>query len=95
MVNWSDWQSSLVEKSLGPYEAVMGMFFWVIIFTAIIGYVYVKQQSYTAAAVASLILVSALVNHLYGMEAWTNMIIILMSLAFTGLLLIFISKRRN
>lgn len=95
MVNWSEWQTGLMEKAFGPYEAVLGMFFWVIIFTGIIGYVYVKQQSYVAAAVASLILISALANYLYGVSAWMNMLTILMALAFTGLLLIFISKRRN
>jgi len=94
-VNWSDWSSDLIGKSMMGYETSMGVFVWVLIFTGIIGYVYLKQQSFTAAAVAALVVLTAFINYLFGVEAWTNMIIILICLAFTGLLLIFITKRRN
>lgn len=95
MVNWSEWQNSLVEKSFGPYEAILGVFAWVLIFSGIIGYVYLKQRSYTAAAVAALVIVTVFTNYWYGVETWLTIIYIFTALAFTALLLIFISKRRN
>ena len=93
--NWTSWTSELIGKSIQPYETSMGALFWVLIFTSVIGYVYLKQQSYTAAAVAALIIVSVFANYLVGVETWVNIIYILIALAFTGLMIIFISKRRN
>ena len=97
MVNWSDWSSNLVNKSMAGYETSMGIGAWILIFTGIIGYVYLKQQSYVAAAVASCVLLTvfAVGGYLISMESWIILITIFMCLAFTGLLLLFISKRRN
>ena len=97
MVNWSDWHLHLIDKSMAPYETVMGVGAWVLIFTGIVGYVYVKQQSYVAAAVASFVLLTVFAagGYLISMESWVILITIFMCLAFTGLLLLFISKRRN
>jgi len=95
MVNWSDWSSNLIGKSMAPYETVMGVFAWVLIFTGIISYVYLKQQSYVAAAVASLILLTAFTNYLYGVETWITLMTVIIALSFTGLVILFIAKRRN
>jgi len=94
MVNWTDWSSDLIGKSMAGYETTLGVFAWVLIFMGIIGYVYLKQQSYVAAAVAALVILTAFTNYLYGVEAWTNMMIIIICLAFSGLLILFIAKRR-
>ena len=96
-VNWSDWSGNLVNKSMMGYETTLGIGAWVLIFTAIIGYVYLKQQSYVAAAVASLILLSVFAagGYLGGMENWIILITIFLCLAFTGLLLLFFAKRRG
>ena len=96
-VNWSDWSNNLVDKSMQGYETSMGVGAWILIFTAIIGYVYIKQQSYVAAGVASFVLLTAFAvsGYLINMESWVILITIFMCLAFTGLLLLFISKRRN
>jgi len=97
MVNWSDWSSDFIGKSMAPYETVMGVFSWVLIFTAIIGYVYVKQQSYVAAAAAGIVLLTAFAatGYLVGTDSWILLITIFISLAVTGLFVLFISKRRN
>ena len=84
-----------MDKALQPYETAMGMIFWVLIFTFIIGYVYMKQQSFVAAAVAALIIISVIGNYLVGMEAWVNLMTVFIALVFTALFLYFISKRRN
>ena len=94
-VNWTEWQQNLMDKALQPYETAMGMIFWVLVFTFIIGYVYMKQQSYVAAAVAALILIAVLGNKLTGMNDWVNLMTIMIALVFTALFLYFISKRRN
>ena len=97
MVNWSDWTGNFVDKSMSPYETTMGVFAWVLIFTSIIGYVYLKQQSYVAAAVAGIVLLTAFAatGYLVGADSWILMITIFISLAVTGLFVLFISKRRN
>ena len=96
-VNWSDWSSDLIGKSMQPYETVLGIFTWVLIFSAIIGYVYLKQQSYVAAAVAGIVILTAFAatGYLVGAESWILMITIIISLAVTGLFILFISKRRK
>jgi len=97
MVNWSDWSSDLIGKSMAPYETTMGVFAWVLIFTAIIGYVYLKQQSYIAAATAGIVLLTAFAatGYIVGADSWILMITIFISLAVTGLFVLFIAKRRN
>jgi len=95
MVNWSEWQSDLVGKSMLPYENILGVFAWVLIFTGVIGYVYLKQQSWTAAAISILIILTAFSNYLFGVDMWVNLLTVIMCLAFTGLMVLFISKRRN
>jgi len=97
MVNWSEWTGHLVEKGMGPYETVLGVSAWVLIFSAIIGYVYIKQQSYIAAAMASLVLLTAFIStgYITGVDSWVLLIVVLSSLAVTGLIILFISKRRN
>ena len=98
MVSWSDWSSDLIGKSMAGYETSMGVFAWVLIFTGIIGYVYIKQQSYVAAAVASIVLLTAFAttNHyLIGADSWILLITIFIGLSLAGLFVLFISKRRN
>ena len=96
-VNWSDWSSDLIGKSMAGYETSMGAFAWVLIFTGIIGYVYIKQQSFVAAAVASAVLLTAFAatGYLVGVDSWVLLITVFLSLSFTGLFVLFISKRRN
>jgi len=97
MVNWSEWSGHLVDKSMAGYETTMGMGAWVLIFTAIIGYVYLKQQSFVAAASAGIIILTsfAATGYLLDVDTWILMITIFISLALAGLFVLFISKRRN
>jgi len=73
----------------------LGLFVWPLIFCAVIGYVYLKQQSFVAAAVATMILISVFGNYLAGMEIWVSIMYILVALAITALFLMFLSKRRG
>lgn len=94
MVNWTEWTQNLVEKSMGPYEQVLGIFAWAFIFTVVIGYVYLKQQSMVAAAVATLVIVAVFANYMVGVSAWLNMMYILVALAIAALIVTLVSRRR-
>ena len=74
---------------------VLGLFVWPLIFMAVIGYIYLKQQSFVAAAVAAMIIMAVYGNYMAGMETWVSIMYILVALAITALFLIFLSKRRS
>ena len=97
LVNWTDWSSDLFGKSMAGYETAMGVFAWVLIFSGIIAYVYVKQQSYVAAASAGIVILTAFAStgYIIGADSWILLITIIICLAITGLFVLFISKRRN
>jgi len=94
-VNWTEWQQNLMSKSFQPYETVIGILFWVLLFTFIIGYVYMKQQSYVAAAITALIIIAVFGNYLTGMDSWTNLIVVFLSLVFSGLFIYLLAKNRR
>lgn len=93
--NWSYWAENLMELSMQGYTDTLGVFVWPLIFTAVIGYVYLKNQSVVTAAAAGLILFAAFSNVLIGVSVWANLMMVLICLAITGLLLFFIVKRRG
>ena len=72
--NYTYWQENLMELSMQGYVAVLGVFVWPLIFCAIIGYVYVKQQSATAAAIVALILFAAFGNAMLNVPYFTSFI---------------------
>jgi len=93
--NFTYWQEHFMELAFQGYNTALGLFVWPLIFTGFIGYVYLKQQSFVAAAVATMILIAVFGNYMVGMETWVSLMYILVALAITGLLLIFLAKRRN
>jgi len=95
MQNWSYWMQNFMEQAFLGYENVFGYLFYPILFTGIIGYVYLKNQSYVAAAVATLIIFAAFGDAFMGVQLWVSLMHILVSLALTGLLLIFLTKIRK
>lgn len=95
MHNWTYWSEHLTELSMQGYMNVLGVFVWPIIFTAIIGYVYLKNQSAVAAVAAILIIFAAFGNALLGVDVWYSLMYILVALVVTGLVLIFLTKIRR
>lgn len=85
----------LVQWSMQGYEVALGGFFWVLVFVSIIGYVYLKQRSYTAAAVAALILVSVFSNVLMGVPVIMIILYLVVALSVTVLFLIIFIKVRG
>ena len=95
MNNFTYWSQHLMEQIMLGYHTALGLFVWPLIFCGVIGYIYLKQQSYVAAAAATLVILSVFVNYMAGMETFISILFVLSSLAITGLFLIFLSKRRG
>ena len=74
-------------------ELALGFLFYPLIFTAILGYVYLKNQSVVVLAAAILIFVVAFGNTLFGVGIFGTFLHIIVALAFSVLMLIFISRR--
>ena len=86
---------NFVSWSLQGYFSSLGFLFWPIIFSAIIGYLYLKNLSLTVAAVAILIIFAAFSNLLAGVEYWVSFMHIATALIMTGLVLYFFTKLRG
>lgn len=93
--NFSYIQENLIEWSLQGYETVLGVFFLPLIFCTVIGYVYLKQQSYVAATVVALVLFSVFSEAILGVEIFVMFIHVMSALIVSVLFLVFLSKRRG
>ena len=93
MHNFTYIAQNLVNWSMSAYTTVLGGFVWPVIFAAVIGYVYLKNQSLTIAAVAALIIFAVFGNALVGVDAFINFLYIGVSLITTGIILLFIIRR--
>lgn len=95
MHNFTYWINNFWSQVMYGYNMVLGAFVWPIMFGGVIGYIYLKNQSFVSAAVGILIVVAAFSNAWIGMDILVNILFILVALALTGLLLLFLAKRRN
>ena len=93
MENFMNWSMQGYTNVLGV--SVGGGFVWAFIFSIVIGYVYIKNQSVVAAAVAALIIFTVFADALLDIPEFVMVIHITVALIFTMLLLIFISKYRG
>lgn len=80
---------------MSGYADILGVFMWPFFFAVIIGYVYVKQESLVAAAIATLIIFAAFGDILMGASIFSMIMHIAVSLIFTGLVLLWISRRKS
>lgn len=97
MVDWTSWTQELVNQSIRGYTnalSPMGYLFWPIFFSFIIGYIYIKNQSVVALAVGILIIFAAFSEAFLGVDVVSILMHIIVSLIITGLVLVFISRRR-
>lgn len=96
MHNFTYIMEHFMDWSTQGYTHIFSFFFWPIFFSAIVGYVYMKQQSVVAAAVMILLIFAAFgSNLLIGMSLFSNLMLIFAALALTGLVLVFVSKVRG
>ena len=95
MRNFTYWMENLVELSMQGYITAFGFFFYPLLFSFIIAYVYLKLQSAVAAVIVILIIMAVFGNALMGVEAWVTVMHLFTALVITGLVLLFVSKRRG
>jgi len=93
--NFTEITSNLTKWSLQGYETTLGVVFYAIVFSAIIGYVYLKQQSAVAAVAVILIIVTAFGVILTGLDPWVNFLYLIVAFTITGLILIFVIRKRG
>jgi len=83
--------------SLQGYTDIVGFFFWPMILAAIIGYIYLKNQSVIAASIAILIFVAAFATTgiFTQLSGFIMILQIIVALAFTGLVILFLVRWRS
>jgi len=87
--------TGIIEYSMSAYTNILFGFTYPLIFCGIIGYVYMKQQSVIAAAVATIILFAAFDALILRADIFILIMHILVTLAVGSLfLLLFIRLRR-
>jgi len=77
------------------YNITLGVLFYPMFLGGVIGYVYTKQQSVVAAAVAILVIVTAFVGLFAGNDAVVMFLHLLVAFIISGLLLLFLIRVRG
>ena len=79
------------------YVDVVGYFFWPVVLSAVIGYIYLKNQSVVAAAIAILLFLAAFgaTGIFAHISAFVMILQIIVTLACTALVVLFLSKWRS
>ena len=82
--------------SLQGYTNVIGFFFWPIIFTSVIGYIYLKNQSALSAVIAILLIFGAFSSTgvLAGVPGLVMAFQLIVTIVSAVLVLLFVSKWR-
>ena len=87
--------TGIIEYSMSAYTNILFGFTYPLIFCGIIGYVYMKQQSVIAAAVATLILFTAFDVLILRAEVFITVMHIFVTIAIGALFLLFFSRWRK
>lgn len=92
--NLSSWS---MQGYYGSEYAVIGNFFWPIVFMGYFGYIYTRNQSAVSAVIGMIILFSAFgaTSIFAGVEVFTIFMHLVTTLVLTALFLLVLSKRRQ
>lgn len=95
--NFSYWQQHLIDFMTMPFTRIVGFFFWPIVFSGLIAYIYVKNKSAVSAAVAILIICGGFMGSGVFMEVPGVVMFfqLIVSLAIAGLVVVFLMRRRQ
>lgn len=82
---------------MSGYTTALGFFVWPIIFSGVIGYIYIKNVSATTAAVAILIIFTCFgaTGWIAGVPVLSMFFQVVVALVITGLLIYFVVRRRG
>ena len=97
MANYTYITQHFIEWCMQGYTNVMGYFIWPIIFSAVIGYVYIKNASAISASVAIIIVFTcfAATGWIAGVPILVMLFQLIVALSITGLILYFVTRRRG
>ena len=87
--------TGIINYGMQAYVIILGGFTYPLIFCGVIGYVYMKQQSVIAAAVATLILFSAFDTFVLGASVFVTVMHIFVTIAVGALFLMFFTRWRR
>lgn len=93
--NFTYIQEHLMEWVMQGYTAALGIFVWPLIFTGILGYVYLKNQSLVIVAAGILMIMAVFSNAFIGMNPWVNLLFVFTAMIVAGLVLFFFVRRRT
>jgi hypothetical protein len=94
MHNFTYIQQHLVEWAMSGYTTVLGVFVWPIIFTGVLGYLYLKNQSLVILAAGILMIMAVFGNALLGVDVFINLLYVVTAMIVAALFLIFFVRRR-
>lgn len=94
-LNFTYIQHHLIEWSTQGYVIVFGFFFLPIFYMGIVGFVYTRMKSATAAVVAVLIIFSAMGNAFADVPLLASFLQIVVALIMSVLVVFFISRIRS
>lgn len=97
MVNYTEIITNFFTWSTQGYETALGFYFIPLVFSGIIGYLYIKTESVTVASVAGIILIGTYsASGLYAdVQAWVLFIQIIVTISTVGLIILFVSRWRR
>ena len=87
--------TGIFDYSMQAYVGIFGVFTYPLLFCGIIGYVYMKQQSVVAAAIATLVLFVAFDAVVLGAGIFVTVMHIFVTIAIGALFLLFFSRWRK
>jgi len=92
MEHFMDWSMQGYE----PVDAI-GFFIWPIIFSAVIGYIYIKNSSAISATVAIIIIFATLstTGWIAGVPILALFFQVIVALSITGVVLVLLTRRRG
>lgn len=93
--NFTYIMQNFIEWSTGPYITAIGFFFWPLVFTGLIGYVYLKNQSLVIAAAGILMIMAVFGNALIGVQPFLNFLYIAVAAIAAGLFVMIFLRGRG
>ena len=94
-INFTEIMSNFTSWALQGYETALGFVFWPLVFTGIIGYVYLKNQSLVALAGGILIVFAVFGNALMDVQIWINLLYIAVAAITAALFVMLFLHGRN
>ena len=97
MNNFTYIWENFISWSTQGYVNVVDIFLWPIIFSVVVGYIYLSNQSATTGAVAIVIIFAAFTatGIFAQVGAFTMFMQLMASIIFTGLVLVFLTRWRR